>query len=263
MEYIIQNGRFTLTADTYGAELHSLKDQEGRELIWQAGAIWPKHAPVCCPWCGPMQDGWFIDEGKEYRDAACRHGFVREMEHTLLQAEPEQLTFRLDWPGDSARWPWAFSVETVHALTETGMTTTCTVENRTERPMPLQFGFHPAFTCPFLPGTKATDYLVRFESGRVIDLVLDIFDNDSIRYTDVGQWARLEHRETGKYIQVDTGNFAYVLLWSKPGIPGFVCIEPWSGHENDSHIPLERPGAKLLNPGDKRSWVLAVTVQLQ
>jgi len=262
MEYTIHNNRLTLTAGTLGAELHSLKEKEGRELIWQAGEVWPKHAPECCPWCGPMKDGWFTDGEVEYRDAACRHGFVREMEHTLVKQEPDCLVFRLEWPGDGARWPWAFSIETVHALTADGMSTACTVENRSDRPMPLQFGFHPALICPFLTGSQATDYLVRFESGKVVNLTWELFDNDSIRYEDVGKWARLEHRETGKYLQIDTGDFPYVLLWSKPGIPGFVCIEPWSGHENDSHIPLERPGAILLDPGEKRTWVLSLHVKL-
>lgn len=265
MEYTIHSSvsGLTLTAGTFGGELHSLKDRENRELIWQAGSIWNRHAPVCCPWCGSIQDGCFTDEGKEYHGATARHGFVRDLEHEYRKQETEnQIVFHLNWPGDPEKWPWAFTVETVHALTEDGMRTVCTVENVSERPMPLQFGFHPAFTCPFLPGSEVTDYLFRFESGRVIPLVREMFDNDSILYHGTGKWVRLEHEKTGTYLQVDTAGFPNVLLWSKPGIPGFVCIEPWSGYENDSHLLMNRPGTIRLEPQEKRTWTLALTVQL-
>lgn len=263
MDYTISNGSLTLTAAALGAELTSLTTKEGLPLLWDGRSdVWPRHAPVCFPWVGAIQEGWYADRGFEYHEADMRHGFVRDREHLLLKAGPDALAFRLEWPGSLGLWPWAFWWDTVHTLEGDTALTLCTVENRSGRAMTAQFGFHPALRCPFLPGTAATDYLVRFESGRVVELTEHLFDDDSIRYTDVGDWARLEHRETGKYLQVETAGYPNVLLWSKPGIPGFVCIEPWQGYPGPGHDLSARPGAFLLEHGEKRSWRQAITVKV-
>lgn len=262
MEYTVRNAALSLTVSTMGAEARRLTTAGGEELLWNADpAQWGRCAPMCCPYCGKVEEGWYEYAGKR-RQAKAQHGFVRDLEHALTARTPESLTFRLDWPGEEDTWPWAFTVETVHTLTSDGPDTAATVTNRAKEPMPLQFGFHPAFRCPFLPGGEVTDYLVRFESGRVIDLTLDLFDNDSIRYTGVGAWARLEHRSTGKYIQLDTAGYPNVLLWSKPGIPGFVCIEPWQGYPDGEHDLFRRMGALSLAPGESRTWHQRVHLSL-
>lgn len=263
MEYTIENSELTLTASTFGGELHSLTTREGLPLLWDGREeIWPRRAPVCFPWVGAIEDGWYEDRGFQYREADRRHGFVRDMEHLLVERTPERLSFRLEWPGSLAMWPWAFWFETVHTLEGSSAVTTCTVENRAGRAMPVQFGFHPALRCPFLPGTAVEEYQVRFESGRVVALDSHIFDDDSIRYTDVGAWARLEHKGTGKYLEVETAGYPNVLLWSKPGIPGFVCIEPWQGYPGLGHDLMGRPGAQLMEHGERKNWRQAVTVNL-
>lgn len=60
----------------------------------------------------------------------------------------------------------------------------------------------------------------------------------------------MEEQGTGRYIRVETKDWPYVLLWSTPGIPGFLCIEPWTGFTGPGHDPAERPGARLLAPGE-------------
>lgn len=261
MEYTIQTGNLCLTADTEGAELHGLS-ANGLPLLWEGRPeVWGRHAPVCFPWCG-MMDGWFEDEGREYREANERHGFVRAMEHTLIHQERDALTFRLDWPGNDTLWPWAFRFETVHQLEENRFVTTCTAENRSQRDMPIQFGFHPALRCPFLPDTRLEDYQVRFANGTLITLHRALFDMDSICFPQMGDWARLEHGPSGQYLQIDTAGYDYVLLWSTPGIPGFVCIEPWQGYPGPGHELMARPSTRLLAPGQSRSWKQVITVQL-
>jgi len=262
MRYTLKNDRFALTVGSLGAEIQSLVDREGRELIWQADpAVWPRHAPVCFPWCGKVEEGWFLWRGRR-QAAGTQHGFVRDMEHALTGQGADRLEFRLDWPGEEAGWPWSFSFTTVHTLVPDGTQSVCTAENRSAGPMPVQLGFHPGFTCPFLPGTAAEEYCFRFESGRVVEITGHLFDDDSIRFFDVGDWVRLEHRETGKYIQVETAGFPNVLLWSKPGIPGFVCIEPWQGYPGPGHDLAARPGAVVLESGQQLRRVQRIGVHL-
>ena len=45
----LKNEQLTIRVAEKGAELQSVKDSEGREYMWQAGAEWPRHSPVLFP----------------------------------------------------------------------------------------------------------------------------------------------------------------------------------------------------------------------
>lgn len=47
-----------------------------------------------------------------------------------------------------------------------------------------------------------------------------------------------------------------------PGVPGFVCIEPWSGLEGGGHDLAQRPGSVQLEPGESYGWTLRIQVML-
>ena len=56
--------------------------------------------------------------------------------------------------------------------------------------------------------------------------------------------------------------YPYVLLWSQPGLPGFLCIEPWSGYIGPGRDLIDRPGTLLLVPGQTFSRTQRLTVLL-
>lgn len=282
MRHQIENGSLTLEADTHGAELCSLRKAGGPgELLWSADpAVWGRHAPLCFPWCGRMRDNYFEEGGRRYE--AGSHGFARDMEHMLSASGPDFLTFRLGWNGETlALWPWKFSLETTHRLEGDSVVTVCRVQNEDSRLMPFQLGFHTALRCPFTPGKAATDYLVRFEREEsplrvrcdenglatgeetpvfpgqsAVPLTPGLFDDDSICMKGLrSSWVQLEEAETGRYLRISCEGYPYTLLWSKPGIPGFLCIEPWHGlpgRADLGHAFSERPCLTTLAPGE--SW---------
>lgn len=259
--YSIQSGQLTLTATTDGGLLYAVRNAQGQELLWDGQeAIWPGRAPVCFPWCGAVQDNWYEAEGVRHETGG-KHGFVRDYPHELVSQSGDAMKFRFRWAGGEP-WPWAFTFETVHRVKGDRAYTVCAAVNNSDRPMPVQLGFHPAFRCPFVEGSRLEDYVVRFENGTVVPMEEHLFDNDSISYGEVGKWARLEHVPSGKYIQVTTGGWFTTLLWSKPGIPGYVCIEPWTGYTSESHDLAERPGTELLLPGERRTWTLEMDFQV-
>ena len=270
MEYSIQNETLCLTVNSKGAELWELhrRGEEGRPLLWDGKAdIWPRRAPVCFPWCGKVEDGWFTYAGRRY--PAPQHGFIRDMEHTLTGRGEDFLEFCLDWPGDGKHWPWAFSFTTRYTLEGNTVVTTCTAVNRSEEPMPAQLGFHAGLRCPFSPGKTPQDYCIRFEQpeapggGDTFALEEHVFDHDSLCLPGLkSAWAQVEERGTGRYLRVDTAGFPYVLLWSAPGIPGYVCIEPWTGHLGSGHDLAARPGAVLLGEGEALSRTHRITAAL-
>lgn len=268
MEYTIQNGQLTLVASTHGAEareLHGLGSAPWGWLWEGKASVWGRWAPICFPWCGKLDEGWFEDEGKRYYGG--QHGFIRDVEHTLVEQGEDHLVFRFDWTADGERWPWSFTFETCHKLEGNSLVTTCTVTNRDSRPMPIQLGFHPGLRCPFDPAKTPQDYQIRFEKPESLDgteiFALDehVFDNDSICFPDLkSEWVQVEEKGTGRYLRVDTKGFPFVLLWSKPGIPDFVCIEPWTGYPGPGHDLMGRPGAMLLAGGDSFRRTQRITV---
>lgn len=259
MEHRIENEALTLTVAEHGAELRELgcKAAPDAPLLWDGQeGIWPRRAPICFPWCGRVEDNWYEFQGKRY-EGLPQHGFARDRDHALVGRTEDSLTFRLDWPGDDKLWPWAFTLETCHALKGTEVETICAAVNRSDKPMPVQLGFHVGLRCPFTPGKKLEDYMIRFERSEapggteVFPLDCHSFDNDSLCFPGLhSAWVQVEERDTGKYLRIETEGWPFVLLWSAVGVPGFVCIEPWTGYLGPGHDLGKRPGALWLEPGE-------------
>src|ERR1700709_2762131 len=64
------------SVSAHGAELHHLRDATGRDILWSAEPIWPRHAPVLFPIVGRLKDDTLIHDGRSYR--MTQHGFARD-----------------------------------------------------------------------------------------------------------------------------------------------------------------------------------------
>ena len=69
---------------------------------------------------------------------------------------------------------------------------------------------------------------------------------------------------TGRGVVCDISAFPYTLIWSKPGMPRFVCIEPWhslpSAQDGD-HKWEHKAAAATVAPGESWSTTLSMTFQ--
>lgn len=258
MNFFIENEALKLTVSSHGAELYDLRRQAAPEapLLWDGKPeFWPRRAPILFPWCSKIENGWYEVDGIRY-EAPQQHGFIRDSDFTLTEQTKESLTFRLDFRENEKCWPWAFSFEVCHRLTGNTVETVCTAINRSERPMPVQMGFHTALRWPFTPGKAMEDYLLRFEQpeapggGSTLPLYRSIFEKERPWPAPnlKSKWIQLEERETENYLRIDTEGFPFVLLWSAKGDPDFMCIEPWSGNGGPGHDLAQRPGTVLV-PG--------------
>ena len=285
----IRNEALTLDVSAKGAELYALHSAGGPERgwLWDGGEAWGRRAPVCFPWCGRLKDGFFEESGTRYE--AGIHGLLRDMEHVVLAQTGDAITLRAEsdaWSQE--RYPWRFWTDTAHALVGNQVRTTVTVTNLDERAMPVQIGFHTGFRCPFTPQRAPEDYLLRFEqeeeplealciggliSGEtrgvftrqsVVGITSHMFDEDSICLTGLkSKWVQLEERDSGRALRVGIENYPCVLLWSAPGMPGFLCIEPWQGmpsRADGGHTLWERPSTVRVEPG--QSFAAVQTMEL-
>ena len=154
--------------------------------------------------------------------------------------------------------------------------------------MPFGIGYHPGFAVPFDDKHVATDYELRFEEmespiclnclptglvqdnhyylgSNITSIPVDeqLFANDSHCMTNLKSGKiGLYEKGTGRGVVCDIAEFPYCLLWSKPGMPQFVCIEPWHSlpsPEGGSRKWEEKPAAAILAPGESWSTTLSMS----
>ena len=287
MQATIHNELLTLTADTLGAEMVSVKNHNGEEMLWSGDpAAWAGHAPILFPWAGNYPEG-FTYQGRQYPGA--RHGFARKQEYTLECAEGDTMVFALHSSETTrALYPFDFVLRVQYQLVGWQVRLTVTAENQSGAAMPYGLGFHPAFAIPFDDKHTTTDYEFRFDklenpllvdtaprglaSGKCsflgtgldkIPLTDDLFANDSLCLAGLtSHMLGIYEKDTGRHISCEITGFPYVLLWSAPTeTVRFVCIEPWCtlpGQEGMSLDLADRPAAAILQPGEQHSTVLNI-----
>lgn len=288
MDYILENEYLKVTVTTAGAELKSVvRKTDGVEHIWGADPeVWGSHAPILFPNAGRLKDNVAIVKGKRIENFP-GHGFARNMEHSLALQKSDTLVLELtDNEETYAIWPYHFCLISTFTLEGDTLHHTLTVENLDEEKMPFGIGYHPGFALPFDDKHVATDYELRFDSvqsplcigclpkglfngkyyylaknTKTIPIDEHLFDNDSHCMTGMtAKTLGIYEKDSGRAVVCNIEEFPYVLLWSKPGMPQFVCIEPWMSvpsDENDSGDWNEKHAATVLEPDE--SWSVTMS----
>ena len=288
MEYVIENEYLKVTVTSDGAQVKSvIRKSDGAEHMWQADPqVWGYHAPILFPYTGKLCEGKLNARGVTY-DSPIQHGFARVMEHAFVYQNKDTLVLQLtDSPETLASWPYPFRLMSAFTIEGDVLHHTLTVENRGEDTMPFGIGFHPAFAVPFDHQHTYEDYELRFNKvesplcletapaglvtgntywlGKNIDTVpLDdqLFANDSHCMVSLqSDTLGLYEKDTGRAVVCSIKAFPYCLLWSKPGKPQFVCIEPWNSLPSPADGGIcweEKPAAAILNPGESWSTTLS------
>ena len=289
MEYSIENEYLKVTVTTWGAQVKSVvRKCDGVEHIWQADkAVWGYHAPILFPHAGKVVNGTIHAKGKDYPSG--QHGFARLMEHDFVEQSRDTIVLELcSSPETLEKFPYEFRLVSTFTLENDTLHHTLTVENLDEESLPFGIGYHPAFTVPFDDKHVATDYELRFSDmesplclnnlphglvhgncyylgSNIISLPINdkIFANDShcmvnLKSSTLG----IYEKDTGRAVVCNIADFPYTLIWSKPGMPKFVCIEPWESlpsPENGTTEWNDKPAAAILAPGEAWSTTLSTS----
>ena len=256
MEFVIENAYLKVTVTDWGAQVKSvLRKCDGVEHIWQADpSVWGYHAPILFPYCGRLKEGKFEVNGKTY-ESGTQHGFARTATHRLVKQTDTQVVLELTESEETlAVFPWRFSLKSTFTLDGDTLRHTLTVKNTDTAPFSFGIGYHPAFAIPFDRNHTYADYELRFSemesplclgtapkglvNGQIYSLASNIrsipvtagmFDNDSHCMVNLNsKTLGLYEKDTGRGVVCNIENFPYCLIWSKPGIPQFICIEPWN-----------------------------------
>ncbi len=289
MKYTIENEYLSLTVDTFGAQISSvIRKCDGVEHMWQADPqVWGYHSPILFPHAGKVVDG--IIEAKGGRYESGQHGFARLMEHDFVDQSQDTIVLELcSSPETLAKFPFEFRLISTFTLEGPTVHHSLTVENLDGENMPFGIGYHPGFALPFDDKHTATDYELRFSDvesplclgcqpkglihgdcyylgSNIKSIPIDekLFANDSHCMTNLtSQTIGIYEKDTGRAVVCDISSFPYTLIWSKPGMPKFLCIEPWHSlpsPENGSTHWNRKPAAAILEPGESWSTTMSTT----
>lgn len=267
----------TIKAD--GAELCSLKNAEGVELLWQAGPAWPRHSPLLFPIVGRLKNDQLRHCGETY--PMTQHGFARDQRFEWVERGTNSCKLVLtDNEATRSRYPFAFQLEVTYAVENADLKLAFDITNTGDGTLPASIGAHPAFNWPLLPGLAKEAYALKFSDeepapirrlkgglmraapepspvrGKTLPLSERLFDDDAVIFDQLASRSVRYVADRGPSIEMLWEGLPELGVWSKPGGAAFVCVEPWHGFASPSEFDGEfadKPGVMHIAPGEKRN----------
>lgn len=291
MEYCIENEYLRLRVSNVGAQIESLiRKSDGVEHIWCGDArVWGFSAPILFPYTGRIKDGKLIIRGKTVENAPM-HGLVRTAQYDLVEHDAERLVLSTrENERTLAVFPYRFRLVCEFSLKGESLCQRLTVVNTDEERFSFGIGFHPGFAIPFDEHHCFDDYELRFSepqspicvetpqglctdvryclAEKIASLPVSetLFDGGS--HCMLGLSAEtlgIYEKDSKRAVVCRIAGYPYCLIWSQPGVPHFVCIEPWHSlpDREDSHYRWEqKPAAATIEPGEQWStelWIETV-----
>lgn len=284
MLYELRKGSVSISADSFGAELHSLQ-LNGMEYLWQCGDAWKRYAPILFPFICSTPDRSYTANGRTYKMNA-NHGFARDMEFELLAQDETSVTFQLTSDaGTLAQYPYSFCFKVRYTLLDDGVKVEHFVQNTGDTPMYFYIGGHPAFNCPLTEGEQFTDYYVEYEKnehitrcidgravtlvedGNVIPVTRELFDYDAIILPEPNsRKISLKSTKSGHSVTVEFPESDCIAVWSpeKNDAAAFVCLEPWTSvpvYYDEAEALEEKAHAIRLAPQKEYGYAYSIHVK--
>jgi galactose mutarotase-like enzyme len=284
--HTLRGDAITATIKADGAELCSLRNAEGLELLWQAGPEWPRHAPLLFPIVGRLKDDELRHRGKTY--AMTQHGFARDQRFDWVECNTTSCTLVLaDNAATRSRYPFAFRLQVTYIVKDADLDVVIDIANTSDEPLPASFGAHPAFNWPLLSGVPKQAYTLTFSDeetapirrlkdglmrtqpepnpvrGKTLALTERLFDDDALILDRRASRSVRYAADRGPSIEMSWDGFPELGVWSKPGGAPFLCIEPWHGFASPSDFDgefIDKPGLMPIAPGTSRSLTYRIRI---
>ncbi|WP_299285655.1 aldose 1-epimerase family protein [uncultured Mucilaginibacter sp.] len=274
----IENEYLKVTFRTKGAELISIFNKETQtEHLWQADpTVWPWHAPNLFPIVGGLNNNELQVDGQSYQMK--RHGFARESEFALVDAQETHAKFSLPFSELTlAVYPYRFEFQILYDLFGHDLRVTYKVINQDDKTIYFSMGAHPAFHVPFFPNEQYEDYYLEFETSepllthllsekglisgetemvplqdQKLWLTKNLFDRDALVFKNIiSKKVSIHSKNHNHSLSVSFKDFKDLGIWAKLGAP-FVCIEPWLGYadtEGQTTDIQQKPGIESVGHG--------------
>lgn len=284
MLYELTKGNLKISADSFGAELHSIQ-LNGLEYLWQCGDAWKRYAPILFPFICSPKDRTYKADGIEYHMKA-NHGFARDLEFVLLEQTEQTIIFQLDSNAETlTQYPYQFQFQVRYTILEDGVKIEHIVRNTDNKPMYFYIGGHPAFNCPLEPHETFEDYVVEYDQNEIVThemnhqtvTLLDnqntlpmtraLFDYDSIVIANPNsKKISLKSATSSHSVTVEFPESKCITVWSPMHDENakFVCLEPWTSvptYYDDAEPDIEKKAHAIKLDADKEysySYIIKV-----
>lgn len=247
----------------------------GRDLLWQADPeFWAQTSPILFPLVGWARNGEIRVDRRQYKIGV--HGFAASKDFDLVEQTGNSARLVLiDDTETRKSFPFSFELEVFHELDAADLSTTFTVRNPGEIPLPYALGVHPGFRWPF-SGDVRDGYRVEFEKaekpevpvitrdglfstgtrpvpldGRILPLSDELLSREALCFLNANSRLLRFVAPDGAAISMTVEDFPHFAIWSKQGAP-LVSLEAWTGHGDpdgfDGDIS-QKPSMRFLAPG--------------
>jgi galactose mutarotase-like enzyme len=275
MNSVLSSNQITVTVKSAGAEITSVRSNEGIEFIWQANEkVWPRHAPVLFPIVGKLKNNRYTFGNHEFE--LPQHGFARDLDFIQISGNSSHCEYSLFSSKNTLLlYPFNFGFYIRYELKGNQLEIKYKVHNTDKKSIRFSVGAHPGFRCPITDGENFSDYFLEFEShhpvitelngglrsevksrlslqGKKLHLTNDLFDKDALVFEgrQINKIS-LRSNKSPHGVKIECKGWPYFGIWSKKGSAEFVCLEPWFGiadHENASGLLNEKEGMISLSP---------------
>ncbi len=281
--YKISNESLALEVASFGAQIKSLKDKNGKEYMWEANPeIWGNSAPIMFPICGGLKEDTFFHNDTKYN--LQKHGFGNSYNYELAEITDTVLVLKLASNEETkASYPFDFEFSVRFELKGEALEVTYTTVNTGKEALYHAPGAHEAYALP--EGIEEYDVVFDKEEqlsrtvldgclldrktepvetdGRTLHMKYSHMDNDCLVFDNClkSDALNLVKRATGKGVRVEFKDFPHLVIWTIKSAP-YLCIEPWAGLPDfvDSNMNLsEKYSMFKLEPGEKKSFVHKIT----
>ncbi len=197
--------------------------------------------PFLFPIFGRLQDGKYIWDDKEY--AMEIHGFGHTSCWQVMVHTTDTLRLMLEANERTlAQYPFRFCVTLEFTVSKGALTIHQTYENRDEKPMPYNYGFHPYFltrTLENLQVETTADTFFDFTVGGkafghgAVSLTMPMGAPETgAAFMDVHGPTILYNETEGRRLTMEFDHsFHTHVLWAQAG-KTFLCVEPVNGTAN-------------------------------
>nr|WP_245938592.1 aldose epimerase [Spiroplasma phoeniceum] len=258
-----KNLEATLSSDPF--ELISLK-KVGKEYIYQQDSTWKKSWPICFPITGKLINNEYQLADKIY--TMMGHGFfcaITAWKVLIYTADTLVVEYR-ETKEFYHQYPFLFKLEVTYQLEANKLINKVKITNLDLKPLPYNFGWHPAFICDEHTGKIIFDnpqIITHIPGGTFLGLEMKKETNSQFLINQydftTGQCYVLLKQTTNKVLIVDSTReisltikgYPNVLIWKCQNDVKYICVEPWDGHQDDINYQII--------PFDQKLWINKLT----
>lgn len=276
----LQNDLLTVTIDSQGAQLISIRDAQGVERIWQRDpAFWTGCAPILFPIAGRLREDCYYLDGKRYE--LPKHGYVRLLPWTLESCSHTKAVFLMTekHPG----FPFDYELRAIFALNGNVLKVTYQVINTGDCTFWYGLGAHEAYATPGGLDTYTIEFdeveclanyqlddgllmkepVILAQNTNKLPLKTELFSKSALVFCTLkSRGVNLVSSQHERKIRVEFPDHGALMLWNKPGAD-YICIEPWTNAPDflDSDMQIDHKlGCIRLDPGREAERSHRITV---